>query len=127
MLSPTLRRSQTCSRLSRITQHLSSRSAQRTAPGERTFSSTRMAPSKKIVVCCDGTGNDSDGTLNVPTNVAKIARCLNHEGPAVGSEKQIPQLVYYQSGVGTKSSGSIGHAFDGLTGRGITENIRSAY
>ena len=86
-----------------------------------------MAPSKKIIVCCDGTGNDSDGTMNVPTNVAKIARCLNRTGPAVGSGNQIPQLVYYQSGIGTKSSGSLGQAFDGLTGRGITENIRSSY
>ena len=86
-----------------------------------------MAPTKKLIICCDGTGNDSDGTTNVPTNVAKIARCLTHRGPSLTTADSIPQFVYYQSGIATKSSGSLGARFDGLTGRGITENIRSAY
>lgn len=34
----------------------------------RSFASSRMAPSKKIIVCCDGTWQDADNTDKVPTN-----------------------------------------------------------
>jgi uncharacterized protein (DUF2235 family) len=82
-----------------------------------------MPPTKKIIVCCDGTWDDSDGTLMIPTNIAKIARCINHTGHATDEDGKktdqiIPQVVYYQSGVGSKSFGPIEHLFDGFTGRG---------
>ena len=86
----------------------------------RAFTTSRMAPSKKIIVCCDGTWMDSDNTGVTPTNVTKIARCLNHQGKSLQDPgKTIPQIVYYQSGVATQNTGTLGQNFDGLTGRGV--------
>ena len=76
------------------------------------------SPFKKIIVCCDGTWNDSDGTNQPPTNVTKIARSIAHENQNNGTGKVIPQLVYYQSGIGTKSPNDADHLYDGMFGRG---------
>lgn len=64
---------------------------------------------KRLIVCCDGTQFAADkGDDNIPSNVAKIGRLIAAEGlgvrPLHNSQHQIvkvPQIVYYQSGVGT--------------------------
>jgi uncharacterized protein (DUF2235 family) len=74
---------------------------------------------KSIVICCDGTWNsDNDAS---PTNVAKLSDFLLREDPT----RDRP-VVYYDSGVGTRG-GPIERLFDGVTGYGVSENIRQAY
>lgn len=72
----------------------------------------QTVPKKRIFVCCDGTWNDSISTSNPMTNVAKISRCI----AGVADDGAI-QIVYYATGVGTRSRG-LGSGIDGATGRG---------
>jgi uncharacterized protein (DUF2235 family) len=84
-----------------------------------------MAGEKRIVICCDGTGNSFD-TLSEESNVAKLYSSL------VLSESQI---AYYHPGVGTmgapNASTWIGREwsrFKGLAfGSGLLENVGDAY
>jgi len=71
-------------------------------------------PKKRIVVCCDGTWNDSISTDNPMTNVAKISRCIKSV-----ADDDCVQIVYYASGIGTRTRG-IDSVRDGATGRGIS-------
>jgi uncharacterized protein (DUF2235 family) len=75
---------------------------------------------KNIVVCCDGTWNtpeDMDHGLPSPTNVVKLYNAL---------VKDKRQKVYYHPGVGT-GKGWWDHVVGGGTGRGLDQNIMSAY
>lgn len=66
---------------------------------------------KRLIVCCDGTWFAADkGDMNLPSNVARIGRLIAKEGIGMtdidGEEPRmvhVPQIVYYQSGVGTGS------------------------
>ena len=96
---------------------------------------------KRIIICCDGkhwdflpstndppltpcpTGtwqNSDGGVKEEPTNITRITRALKSV-----SSSGIPQIVYYQSGVGT--GGSIDKIIGGGTGEGLLENVREAY
>jgi uncharacterized protein (DUF2235 family) len=87
---------------------------------------------KRLIVCCDGTWFASDkGAKNLPSNVARIGRLVANEGEAIviengkGVLKKVPQIVYYQSGVGTgnltfvdkRVQGKIKHLVLVITGR----------
>ncbi|HYA80024.1 MAG TPA: DUF2235 domain-containing protein [Methylocystis sp.] len=75
---------------------------------------------KRLIVCCDGTWNSAD-SKNAETNVALIARAI-HANPEGGPQ----QVVLYLRGVG--SAGLVAETlWEGATGYGIDENIRSAY
>ncbi|KAH0541755.1 hypothetical protein FGG08_003777 [Glutinoglossum americanum] len=77
--------------------------------------------SKKIVVCCDGTGyREHSGTLI--TNVSRISRCIR----PFHKEAEVPQVVYYQSGVGTETW-TLSSLFRQAFGKGIHERIMEAY
>ncbi|KAI5367831.1 hypothetical protein Slin15195_G029640 [Septoria linicola] len=81
---------------------------------------------KKLIVCCDGTWMDRDngykkGKLQNPSNVTRIARAMMSEDDA-----KHPQIVYYQSGIGT-GIGLYDQILGGGTGLGLSENIREAY
>ncbi|KAI8635092.1 hypothetical protein F5Y19DRAFT_135490 [Xylariaceae sp. FL1651] len=95
-----------------------------------------MPPShmrKRIVVCCDGTWQNSDNgyvkaskkhpvpSLQIPSNVTRISRCFK----TTCSDGTF-QIIYYQSGVGS-NSGALDRLFGGAFGVGISENIREAY
>jgi hypothetical protein len=79
---------------------------------------------KRLIVCCDGmcgvsmgvggivsiydrtigTGENSIGdSFQPPSNVTRMCRALSPEAKIKedGIEKRIPQIVYYQKGVGT--------------------------
>jgi len=64
---------------------------------------------KRLIVCCDGTWFASDkGGKNLPSNVARIGRLIASEGSGETNSTgqppkivQVPQIIYYQSGVGT--------------------------
>ena len=53
---------------------------------------------KRLVVCCDGTWNDSDNGTGY-TNVSRLAWAIQPVDKRDG--KEIAQIVFYQSGVGT--------------------------
>ncbi|KAI9851499.1 MAG: hypothetical protein M1824_002688 [Vezdaea acicularis] len=90
---------------------------------------------KKLIIACDGTWNDADngfvrdsllpwdhsGHLAVPSNVTRFCRATK-----ATDAKGIPQIVYYQAGVGSAEN-----IFDkyvgGGTGQGLSEHIREAY
>jgi len=75
------------------------------------------ASNKRIVICCDGTWENSDSTNLPPTNVTKLSRCISHEG-TTDDGKKIQQIVYYQTGIGSQSDTEIDHLVDGATGKG---------
>ncbi|KAF9885346.1 hypothetical protein FE257_012963 [Aspergillus nanangensis] len=80
---------------------------------------------KRLIVLCDGTWQDSttDDLKAHPTNVTLISRALSPYG--VGEDGSlIPQIVYYQPGVGT----SLGDKLrGGIYGAGLSAHIRAAY
>jgi len=99
---------------------------------------------KRLIVCCDGrklcakkatfeltiaTGTwlDSasdrlqDGKIDPPSNVTRLTRAIRSQ-----SSDGIPQIVYYQAGVGT-SGDIVNRVTGGATGQGVAENVREAY
>lgn len=72
---------------------------------------------KRLVVCCDGTWNGLSGKY--PTNVLKLSQAIKTVDPA-----GIPQLVYYQEGLGTRW---YDRWVGGILGWGIDEHITEAY
>jgi uncharacterized protein (DUF2235 family) len=67
---------------------------------------------KRIIVCCDGTWYAADkGVQCLPSNVARMARAIATSDPDKGHP--IPQVVLYQSGVGTGSLGMINKGWQG--------------
>jgi uncharacterized protein (DUF2235 family) len=64
---------------------------------------------------------DTRGHLQAPSNVTRIGRCIKKE-----SSDGIPQIVYYQSGIGGTNDLST-RILGGATGMGLSENIREAY
>lgn len=77
-------------------------------------------PSRRLVVCCDGTWNRSD-VKNI-TNIEKIARTLQTDPTAAGGTQQ---FVEYVAGVG------VGYTMDrllgGWLGKGVFANVRAGY
>ncbi|KAK8113440.1 hypothetical protein PG984_013966 [Apiospora sp. TS-2023a] len=78
---------------------------------------------KRLFICCDGTGNNASGTVDPLTNVAKLARAVYRTGDddysvpetTMGPDRNlrikpgqysgsVRQIVYYSSGVGTRSA-----------------------
>ncbi|KAI9892710.1 MAG: hypothetical protein M1814_001130 [Vezdaea aestivalis] len=90
---------------------------------------------KRIIICCDGTWVNSDngytdgsifpwgvkGHLSVASNVTRMCRAIQKH-----DKQGIPQLVYYQAGVGT-GNGNFDKLVGGGTGLGLSEHIREAY
>lgn len=77
-------------------------------------------PRRHLVVCCDGTWNTPDQQQQgqpAPTNVARLYH-------AVADRED--QLRYYHPGVGT-GPGLLAHLEGGLVGKGLSDNIKSAY
>jgi hypothetical protein len=75
---------------------------------------------RHLVVCCDGTWNTPDQEQQgrpTPTNVARI----HHTVANLDSQPR-----YYHPGVGT-GPGLLDHLEGGLVGKGLSENIKSAY
>ncbi len=82
-----------------------------------------MASKKRLVVCCDGTWNDSDSGTGY-TNVSRLAWAIRPTDARDG--KDIVQIVSYQSGVGTE--GDIASKIKGgALGLGLSHNVRDAY
>jgi hypothetical protein len=68
---------------------------------------------KRLVVCCDGTFSGLDkGTDQYSSNVARLSRVISRVGIDTKGEK-VPQIVYYQSGVGTGSLTTVNKSLQG--------------
>lgn len=79
--------------------------------------------SKRLIVCCDGTWNtpdQEDRGRPAPTNVFKLHNSVAEEGG--GKE----QRTYYHPGVGTEG-GALRRLAGGAYGKGLSENVKSAY
>ncbi|KJA29447.1 hypothetical protein HYPSUDRAFT_127796 [Hypholoma sublateritium FD-334 SS-4] len=72
-------------------------------PGERNATEGKRRSFKRIVVLCDGTWEDGirDQQRSSYTNVLRLARSLHHEDARREREPPIPQVVFYQSGIGS--------------------------
>ncbi|KAL4864169.1 hypothetical protein BDV12DRAFT_201398 [Aspergillus spectabilis] len=82
---------------------------------------------KRLIVCCDGTWQDATADSNeVPSNVTRFSRALSRTAVVEenGQQREIPQIVYYQKGVGT---GFGDRYFGGVAGFGLSANVRAAY
>ncbi len=78
---------------------------------------------RHLVVCTDGTWNrpdQRDRERIVPSNVVKMARAV-----AGRTAADIPQLVYYDTGIGT--GGWWDRYKGGAFGVGLSDNIKQAY
>lgn len=81
---------------------------------------------KRIVVCCDGTWQDGL-VVNQRwkyTNILRLARVVNHSDERLNPH--IPQVVFYQSGVGTWGDRYI-EALDGIVGASLADKVQEAY
>ena len=74
---------------------------------------------KRLIVCFDGTWNSPDNGRD--TNVVKIMGAI-----APVDKLGVPQITFYDAGVGADSR-SIGRLVDGMTGRGLEQNVRDGY
>lgn len=78
---------------------------------------------RNLMVCCDGTWNTAEqrhGGVPVPTNVVRLYNAVADKNEGV------EQLKYYHPGVGTEP-GFWDRAMGGATGKGLDDNIKSAY
>src|SRR6266536_3572662 len=71
-----------------------------------------MASMKRLIVCCDGSWNDADSSDGSDlTNVARLSWAILPKD--IRGQGEIPQVVYYHSGVGT------GNVADRVAGGGL--------
>ncbi|KAI0553025.1 peptidoglycan binding domain-containing protein [Xylaria curta] len=82
---------------------------------------------KRLIVCCDGTFFGVDkGDDQYSSNVARLCRTISKVGITTEGEK-VPQVVYYQSGVGTGSLTVINKTRQGAVGESLAEKVCEAY
>ncbi|TDZ16183.1 Uncharacterized protein Cob_v010877 [Colletotrichum orbiculare MAFF 240422] len=79
-----------------------------------------FANRKRLVICCDGTWNNSN-TGGVPTNVSRLSAAVAHKC-CTG----MPQVVYYHRGAGTEESRAAS-VLGGLLGMGVKQDIVDCY
>ncbi|GFF42746.1 uncharacterized protein YEL023C [Aspergillus udagawae] len=92
------------------------------------MSGVKRYPPKRLIVCCDGTWQDSlADAAQPPSNVTRLSRVLSRFAVVEGEDGQqheIPQIVYYQKGVGTNFGDKY---WGGVAGLGVSANVRAAY
>ncbi|KAL1622783.1 hypothetical protein SLS54_004803 [Diplodia seriata] len=84
-------------------------------------------PRKRLILCCDGSWQVSDrhrDNASALSNIGKLSRMIHPESEG---KHPIPQVVYYQSGVGTTTHGPLDIALSGGLGFGLEDNVLSAY
>ncbi|KAK7967999.1 uncharacterized protein PG986_002276 [Apiospora aurea] len=107
---------------------------------------TEDCEKKRIFICCDGTGKNASGTVDPLTNVAKFARAVHGLGyddytiPEKAAVERyveqadetkrlgcVRQIVYYSSGVGTRSALGTDNLYAAAFGKGLSANLLDAY
>ncbi|KAF3928761.1 hypothetical protein ABW21_db0201310 [Orbilia brochopaga] len=82
---------------------------------------------KRVIICCDGTWQSSDkGVANIPSNISRLVKAIAPKKAEEGGH-ETQQVVYYQSGVGSTSWGTIGNVAAGAVGAGLDDNVLEAY
>ncbi|KXH54053.1 hypothetical protein CSAL01_01959 [Colletotrichum salicis] len=81
----------------------------------------KFTNTKRIIVCCDGTWNNSNKKGGLPTNVARLSSGIAHKC-CTG----MPQVVYYHRGAGTEES-KVAQTLGGVFGKGIVQDIADVY
>ena len=76
-------------------------------------SGSSRQPKKRLVICCDGTYNNSVSTENPLTNVSRLSRCIDDIADNGGTL----QVIYYHAGIGSGTS-KFANRIDAATGRG---------
>ncbi|KAG2150049.1 hypothetical protein BD769DRAFT_1410224 [Suillus cothurnatus] len=81
---------------------------------------------KRIIVFCDGTWQDGVSAKECwrQTNILKLSRGLEHIDERSGVP--IPQIVYYQCGIGSEQN-IYSEYVDGATGGSLGEKVQEAY
>lgn len=84
-----------------------------------------VRPSKRLILCEDGTWLNSDdgslkGSVVIESNITRITRAIK---PV--SEDGIPQVVYYHYGIG--GGGGLFNKLAGSVGGGLNEIVREGY
>jgi len=82
----------------------------------------RSAPNKfykRLIVCCDGTWEAGDHASkgddsSYQTNITRMCHALADDGYQQDGTR-IPQIIYYQSGVGANIPTAVGRAFAGMS------------
>lgn len=82
---------------------------------------------KNIAIFCDGTWQ-SLGQPN-PTNVSRLARCVAPESPATAADPAMPQVVFYDDGVGVGEGvlNDVVKVVGGGLGKRLDAKIAQAY
>ncbi|KAF4622969.1 hypothetical protein D9613_001768 [Agrocybe pediades] len=82
-------------------------------------------PFKRIAVFCDGTWQDGlSAKRSQYTNVLRLSRAVNYHDERDG--KSIPQIVFYQPGVGTDGN-LYSEYVEGATGASLAGKVEEAY
>ncbi|MBP2161264.1 MULTISPECIES: DUF2235 domain-containing protein [Asticcacaulis] len=84
-----------------------------------------MQKKKKLAIFCDGTWNDL--RMKTLTNVARLAKCVASE-----TSNGVPQIVYYDEGVGvatgvSRLTNELTKLLGGAFGNGLDQKIEAAY
>ncbi|KAF6791387.1 hypothetical protein CSOJ01_14366 [Colletotrichum sojae] len=82
---------------------------------------SKHANKKRLVICCDGTWNNSNQKGSISTNVARLSAAIAHKC-CTG----MPQVVYYHRGAGTEES-KVAQYLGGVLGKGIIQDIADVY
>ncbi|KAF6824624.1 hypothetical protein CMUS01_10151 [Colletotrichum musicola] len=82
---------------------------------------SKHANKKRLVICCDGTWNNSNQKGSISTNVARLSAAVAHKC-CTG----MPQVVYYHRGAGTEES-KVAQYLGGVLGKGIIQDIADVY
>ncbi|KAF8168146.1 hypothetical protein B0H34DRAFT_684398 [Crassisporium funariophilum] len=96
-----------------------------TVPDEYTSDDLKMKVFKRLIVCCDGTWQDGISEhRSAYTNVLRLARTINHVDERF--QPSIPQIVFYQSGIGTEKN-FYSEYVEGTTGGSLADKVEEAY
>ncbi|KAM0335086.1 hypothetical protein ACHAQA_000120 [Verticillium albo-atrum] len=77
--------------------------------------------SKRLIICCDGTWNNSNDGDSPATNVSRLAGAVAHKCCS-----GMPQVVYYHPGAGTEASW-VAKKLGGLLGLGVVQDVAETY
>lgn len=82
---------------------------------------------KNIAIFCDGTWQNL--TQRFPTNVTRLARAVAPKGVDAHTDKPIPQIVFYDDGVGVGQgvAENVTRFVGGAIGKGLDRKIAEAY
>ncbi|KAF2164695.1 hypothetical protein M409DRAFT_37029 [Zasmidium cellare ATCC 36951] len=85
---------------------------------------------KRLIVCCDGTFTASNtGRETNPSNISLLSRTIANVGidPNDPKHEKIPQVVFYQSGIGTGAMSLTTKVMQGGFGGGLNEKVVEAF